>query len=226
MKAFERFQPESWNGAVQALQAARKDGIAAEAKGAGTELLDRLKERNAAPDRVIDLRRLKEHAQVTTTPSKVSIGALVTLAAVTEKMRDDYAALADACEGAATPQIRNAATLAGNLCQRPRCWYFRSADFHCLKKGGAECFAQTGESRFHAVFGNKTCAIVHPSAAGVALTAFGAALELLSDRGSRSLPIESFFSRPEEGIGAENSLKPGELIVEIVLPRSPALRSA
>ena len=225
MKAFERIQPKDWNEAIAALETAKRAGVAAESKGAGTDLVDRLKERAAAPDRVVDLRRLAAHRTITRPARKVSIGALVTLAEIAEALRADFPALADACEGAATPQIRNTATLAGNLCQRPRCWYFRSADFACLKKGGSECFAQKGENAFHAVFGNGTCAIVHPSAAGVALMAYGATVETVSPSGPRSIPIETFFVRPETDILAENALRPAELIVEVSVPRG-AVRSA
>lgn len=226
MKSFERVDPRDWNDAVLALDAARKAKVPAEAKGGGIDVVDRLKERTAAPDRVVDLRRLTEHRTIRRDEARVHIGALVTLREVAEGLRDDLPALADACEGAATPQIRNAATLAGNLCQRPRCWYFRSADFACLKKGGAECFARTGENTYHAVFGNATCAIVHPSAAGVALLAYGATVETISPSGPRSIPIASFFARPEEEIGAENVLKSSELIVEIAVPRTAGCVSA
>ncbi len=226
MKSFERVQPRDWNDALLALEAARKARVAAEAKGAGIDLVDRLKERTAAPDRVVDLRRLAEHRTIRKEGSRVSIGALVTLREIAEGLRGELPALAEACEGAATPQIRNAATLAGNLCQRPRCWYFRSAEFQCLKKGGGECFAQKGENTYHAVFGNSTCAIVHPSAAGVALLAYGATVETILPAGPRSIPIASFFTRPEDDIGTENSLKPSELIVEIVVPTAPRQRSA
>jgi len=225
VKAFERIQPQDWSEAVAALESARKAGVPAEGKGAGTDLVDRLKERVAAPDRVVDLRRLAAHRTIARPAGRVSIGALVTLAEVAEALRADFPALADACEGAATPQIRNTATLAGNLCQRPRCWYFRSVDFACLKKGGSECFAQKGENTFHAVFGNGTCAIVHPSAAGVALTAYGATVETISPSGPRSIPVESFFVRPETDILAENALRPAELIVEVSVPKG-AVRSA
>jgi xanthine dehydrogenase YagS FAD-binding subunit len=225
VKAFERIQPQDWSEAVAALESARKAGVPAEGKGAGTDLVDRLKERVAAPDRVVDLRRLAAHRTIARPAGRVSIGALVTLAEVAEALRADFPALADACEGAATPQIRNTATLAGNLCQRPRCWYFRSVDFACLKKGGSECFAQKGENTFHAVFGNGTCAIVHPSAAGVALMAYGATVETISPSGPRSIPVESFFVRPEIDILAENALRPAELIVEVSVPKG-AVRSA
>jgi len=226
VKSFERVQPKDWKDAVAALEAARQAKVAAEVKGAGIDVVDRLKERTAAPDRVVDLRRLGGHRAIQRAGGKVSIGALVTLTQLADGLKADLPALAEACQGAATPQIRNAATLAGNLCQRPRCWYFRSADFTCLKKGGGECFAQNGENVFHAVFGNSTCAIVHPSAAGVALLAYGATVETVSPSGARSIPIESFFVRPEDDIAAENSLKRSELIVEVVVPKKAGVRSA
>ena len=227
MKSFERIQPKSWDEAAAALAAAKKAGIPAEAKGAGTELLDRLKEYNLAPDQVVDLRRLAAHSSIRRNSSgAVSIGALVTLTTIAEGLKSEFPALADACEGAATPQIRNAATLAGNLCQRPRCWYFRSAEFQCLKKGGVECLAKSGENEFHAIFGNNTCAIVHPSAAGVALVALNARIETLAAGGGRTLAAADFFVRPEVEIFAENALKPGELVVEIHVDRPQGLRSA
>ena len=227
MKSFERLQPKSWEEAAQLLATAREKKISSEVKGAGTELLDRLKEYNLAPDQVVDLRRLTAHSSIQRKSSgAISIGALVTLSAVVEGVRADFPALADACEGAATPQIRNAATLAGNLCQRPRCWYFRSSEFHCLKKGGVECLAKSGENEFHAVFGNNTCAIVHPSAAGVALVALNARIETLAPGGGRTLAASDFFTRPEVDIFAENALKPGELVVEIHADRPEGVRSA
>ena len=227
MKSFERFQPMSWEEAVKLLDTAREKKISSEAKGAGTELLDRLKEYNLAPDQVVDLRRLTAHSSIQRKSSgAISIGALVTLSAVAEGVKHDFPALAYACEGAATPQIRNAATLAGNLCQRPRCWYFRSSEFQCLKKGGVECLAKSGENEFHAIFGNNTCAIVHPSAAGVALVALNARIETLAAGGGRTLAAADFFVRPEVEIFAENALKVGELVVEIHVEKPQALRSA
>ncbi|MDL2718409.1 MAG: FAD binding domain-containing protein [Acidobacteriota bacterium] len=227
MKSFERIQPKSWEDAALRLAAAREKKISSEAKGAGTELLDRMKEYNLAPDQVVDLRRLTSHSSLQRNSSGgLSIGALVTLSTIASALKADFPALADACEGAATPQIRNAATLAGNLCQRPRCWYFRSAEFQCLKKGGVECLAKSGENEFHAVFGNNTCAIVHPSAAGVALVALNARIETLAPGGGRMLAAADFFVRPEVDIFAENALRPGELVVEIHLEKPQGLRSA
>ena len=227
MKSFERLQPKSWDEAAQLLATAREKKISSEVKGAGTELLDRMKEYNLAPDQVVDLRRLVSHSSIQRkSTGAISIGALVTLTAVAEGLKSELPALADACLGAATPQIRNAATLAGNLCQRPRCWYFRSAEFQCLKKGGVECLAKSGENEFHAIFGNDTCAIVHPSAAGVALLALGARIETLAAGGGRTLAAADFFVRPEVDIFSENALKPGELVVEIHVEKPQGLRSA
>lgn len=176
---------------------------------------------------MVDLRRLAAHSSIQRKSSgAISIGALVTLARVAEGVKDDFPVFADACLGAATPQIRNAATLAGNLCQRPRCWYFRSSEFQCLKKGGVECLAKSGENEFHAVFGNNTCAIVHPSAAGVALVALSAQIETLAAGGGRTLAAADFFVRPEVEIFAENALEPGELVVEIHVEKPEGLRSA
>jgi xanthine dehydrogenase YagS FAD-binding subunit len=227
VKSFERLQPASWEDAAKLLATAREKKISSEVKGAGTELLDRLKEYNLAPDQVVDLRRLTAHSSIQRkSPGGVSIGALVTLSTIADTLKSDFPALADACLGAATPQIRNAATLGGNLCQRPRCWYFRSSEFQCLKKGGVECLAKSGENEFHAVFGNNTCAIVHPSAAGVALVALNARIETLAAGGGRTIAAADFFQRPEVDIFTENSLKPGELIIEVHIDNPQGLRSA
>jgi xanthine dehydrogenase YagS FAD-binding subunit len=186
-----------------------------------------MKEYNLAPDRIVDLRRLTSHSSIQKKSSgAISIGALVTLSAIADGLKAEFPALADACLGAATPQIRNAATLAGNLCQRPRCWYFRSSEFQCLKKGGVECLAKSGENEFHAVFGNNTCAIVHPSAAGVALVALNARIETLAAGGGRTLAAADFFQRPEVDVFTENAQTPGELIVEVHVDRPRGLRSA
>jgi xanthine dehydrogenase YagS FAD-binding subunit len=148
----------------------------------------------------------------------------VTLARLSEEkaVREKYAAIAEAAGLAATPQIRNVATAAGNLLQRPRCWYFRSEQFPCLKKGGSECFAQEGENDYHAVFGNDTCAAVHPSSLAVPLVAFGTAIELTGPKGVRTVPLESFFTAPDIDVQRENALGPGELITSIRTPLTGA----
>jgi len=134
-------------------------------------------------------------------------------------LKRHYPALADAADGAATPQIRNMATLGGNLCQRPRCWYYRLAEFDCRKKGGATCFAQDGENRFHAIFDSDLfCCCIHPSATAVALLAYGAKLETISPKGRRTIAMDDFFVRPTEDALRENVLAPGEIIQTVRIP--------
>jgi xanthine dehydrogenase YagS FAD-binding subunit len=145
---------------------------------------------------------------------------MTTLAAIAEHplIRQRYTALADAALKAATPQIRNMATVGGNLLQRPRCWYFRSDQFHCLRKGGDRCFAQDGENEYHAIFDNNVCAIVHPSAAACALTALGAKVEVKGKNGTREIALDDLFVRPETDITREHVLKANELLTEIRVP--------
>jgi xanthine dehydrogenase YagS FAD-binding subunit len=154
---------------------------------------------------------------------------MVTLATIAEHpvIRQRYAVLANAALKAATPQIRNMATVGGNLLQRPRCWYFRNEQFHCRRKGGDECFALNGENEYHAIFDNEICAIVHPSAAACALTALRAQVEVKSKNGTREIALDDLFVRPETDVTREHVLNPGELLTEIRVPApSDATRSA
>jgi xanthine dehydrogenase YagS FAD-binding subunit len=153
----------------------------------------------------------------------------VTLAALAghDIVRARYTALADAAGHAATPQIRNMATLGGNLLQRPRCWYFRSEQFPCRKKGGDKCYAQDGENQYHAIFNNGLCAIVHPSAAACALVAMNARAQLTGAKGNREVTLEEFFTLPAVDVHRENSIGADEVITEIRIPAlAPNARSA
>ncbi|HEX9574053.1 MAG TPA: FAD binding domain-containing protein [Myxococcales bacterium] len=189
-------------------------------KAGGVDVTDLMKERVAQPTALVNLRRIGELEFLREEKGALVIGPLVTLARLAEDplVVKGANALALAAGWAGTPQIRNLATLGGNLAQRPRCPYFRSELFHCRKKGGSECFAIPGENQDHAVFDNDVCAIVHPSGAATALVALGASLKLKGPRGERTLPIEQFFLRPEQDVLRENVLQPGELIVEVRVP--------
>jgi xanthine dehydrogenase YagS FAD-binding subunit len=156
------------------------------------------------------------------------LGPLATLAQIEAHadVKKRWPALAQACAHAATPQIRNMATVGGNLVQRPRCWYFRSADFHCKKKGGSVCYAREGENQFHAIVDNSTCAIVHPSSIATALVAYGGSVKLRSKRGERTLLLEEFFASPEKDVTRENVLAPDELIAEVRVPATTAATRA
>jgi xanthine dehydrogenase YagS FAD-binding subunit len=199
------------------------------AKAGGVDLMDRLKEELDAPSRLVNIRTIPGLDYVKEESGWLRIGPMVTLAAIADHplIRRNYTVLADAALKAATPQIRNMATVGGNLLQRPRCWYFRSDQFHCLRKGGDRCFAQDGENEYHAIFDNQMCAIVHPSAAACALTALDAKVEVRGKKGAREIALEDLFLRPETDITREHVVDPGELLTEIRVPApSAGTRSA
>jgi xanthine dehydrogenase YagS FAD-binding subunit len=193
-------------------------------KAGGIDLMDRLKEGLDSPQRLVNIRNISGLDRIQEMTDGLHLGPLVTLAQLDRHpvVRSKYTALADAAGHAATPHIRNMATLGGNLAQRPRCWYFRNEQFHCLKKGGGHCFAQQGENEFHAIFDNQPCAIVHPSATAIALVALNSKIKLTSSKGTRELPLEQFFILPAEDVHRENVLQPGELITEVIVPAPPA----
>jgi xanthine dehydrogenase YagS FAD-binding subunit len=217
LNAFEYVEAASVQDAL------REAANGAVIKAGGVDLLDRMKEGIDAPKRLVNIRHLRGLDQVQQENGGLRIGPLVTLARLheSEVIRKRYLALAEAAEHSATPQIRNVATIGGNLLQRPRCWYFRSDDFHCLRKGGEKCFAQDGENEYHAIFDNQTCAIVHPSSLAIPLIAFGAQVELTSQKGKRTVAVEEFFVTPELDVTHETTILPGELITAIVVPEPP-----
>jgi xanthine dehydrogenase YagR molybdenum-binding subunit len=161
----------------------------------------------------------------TTAPSVAPAIRLADLA-VHEAAQAMYPALTKAAGEVGTPQIRNAGTVGGNLCQRPRCWYFRNEEFHCLKKGGPRCYAVDGENQFHAIFGGGPCHIVHPSSLAVPLVAFGAHLRVVGPSGERDVPAGDFFVLPERRLMYETVLEPNELVTHATLPRLANTRSA
>lgn len=194
-------------------------------KAGGIDLLDLLKEGLLAPAKVVNLHGVPGlDAVVEEDDGGLHIGPMVTLAALSTNplVRERYPALAEALAGSASPQIRNVATLGGNLLQRPRCWYFRSRAFHCLRKGGGHCFALHGENQYHAIFDNMPCAIVHPSTAATALVALGASVELTNAAGlTRKLSLEDFFVPVERDLQRENELGPQEILTAVCLPKLP-----
>ena len=191
-------------------------------KAGGVDLLDLMKEGLLTPKRVVNLRAVPELGRVVEEKDgSVRVGATVTLAqlAAQPAIRARYRALAQVAGNTASPQLRNMATIGGNLLQRPRCWYFRSLAHHCFRKGGQTCFAFAGENAYHAIFGQNGCAIVHPSTCATALVAFDARVELVGSKGAkRVVALESFFVPPERDIGRENDLKPGEILTAVLLP--------
>ncbi len=221
--------PFEWSNAQSVQDALSQLDGKAVVKAGGVDLMDRLKEGLDVPSRLVNIRTISGLDYIKEDSGWLRIGPLVTLATIAEHpvIREHYTALADAALHAATPQIRNMATVGGNLLQRPRCWYFRSDQFHCLRKGGDRCFAQDGENEYHAVFDNELCAIVHPSAAACALTAFDAKLQIQGKKAMREAALENFFVRPEQDVTREHSLAPDEILTEIRVPApSSTTRSA
>jgi xanthine dehydrogenase YagS FAD-binding subunit len=198
-------------------------------KAGGIDLMDRLKEGLDSPSRLVNIRTISGLDYVKEDSGWLRIGPMVTLTTLSEHplIRQRYKVLADAALNAATPHIRNMASVAGNLLQRPRCWYFRNEQFHCRRKGGDECFAQEGENEYHAIFDNEICAIVHPSAAASALTALGAKVQVKGKSGAREIALDELFVRPESDVTREHVLKEDELLTEIRVPApSDGTRSA
>ena len=200
-------------------------------KAGGVDLLDLMKEGLLAPRRVVNLRSVPDLGRIVEEKDgSVRIGSMATLAqlAAHPAIRARYRALAQAAGNSASPQLRNMATLGGNLLQRPRCWYFRSLAHHCARKGGGTCFAFAGENAYHAIFGQNGCAIVHPSTSATALVAFDARVELRNAKGRRRVvALETFFVPPERDIVRENDLEPGEVLTAVLLPPpGPGARSA
>ena len=200
-------------------------------KAGGIDLLDLMKDGIVTPPKLVNIRNIESLRGITRTKAGLQLGPLSTLSEIAAhpEVQQSYAALSDAAGHAATPQVRNMATLGGNITQRPRCWYFRSTDFDCKKKGGSsqECHAHDGENQYHAVMNNEVCAMVHPSSTAVPLLAMNAQVELTSKRGKRTVPFSEFYVPPEKSLINETVLQPGEMITAIFVPTpEPGTRSA
>jgi len=222
MRPFDYIRPQSMTEAIALLDG---DGERSRFLAGGTDLLTLMKPEISTPDRLIDIKRLPElDSRIEPAGDGLRIGALATLAQIEEAplLRGPYAALAEAAALAASPQLRNMATIGGNLLQRPRCWYYRLPHVQCWLKGGDDCPAREGENQYHALFGESPCVAVHPSDLATALLALGASVEVTGAGGPRSVPLDRFFALPEEDRRTENTLGPGDVITAISLPAAPS----
>jgi len=172
MRAFTNSNPKDMREAVSLLSQVHSQGRSASIVGGGSDLLGMVKEHLVAPDVLVNLKAIRGMDQIEMQGGGVKIGGLITLDTLSrnQRIRKEYTVLAEAAENVGTPQIRNAGTLAGNVCQRPWCWYFRNG-FPCLKNGGKICFSASGENQLHAIFGGGPSYIVHPSDSAPALVA-------------------------------------------------------
>ena len=189
----------------------------------GTDLLGELKDNLAAPERLVNIRHLKELQGIRSDRGGLTIGAATLLADVVESamVQQQAPLLAMAAGKVGTPQIRNMGTIGGNLCQRPRCWYYRN-NYPCFKHGGSACFSALGENDYHAILEAGPSFIVHPSDTAPALVALGASARIAGGSGSRTVPMEKFFVTPRQDVRRENVLLPDEIMVDIQVPNAPA----
>jgi xanthine dehydrogenase YagS FAD-binding subunit len=186
----------------------------------GTDLLGCLRDETISAERIVSINGIKELRGIAARPDGgIRIGALTTIAEIGAHaaINEKYPVLAQAALEVASPQLRNQGTLGGNLCQRPRCWYFRG-DFRCARKGSDLCYAVEGENQYHAIYGGGPCFFVHPSDTAVALTALQAQLMIAGPTGNRAVKIEEFFVGPDKNILKENVLASNEILTEIYLP--------
>ena len=227
MKAFEWASPTTINEAVQLLKSAPAtsdmDENARPIAG-GQDLLTTMKDYTTRPTRVVNLKGIRGLDRIQgNAKTGLTIGALVTLNQLEENpvVKASFPGLAEAAHSIATPQIRNLGTVGGNLCQRPRCWYFRLEEVNCLKKGGSECYAAKGENKYNAILGGGPSYIVHPSDLAPMLVALGAGVSVVGSEGKRVIPLDKFFTLPSEGsVRRENVLKNDEIITQIQVPAS------
>jgi xanthine dehydrogenase YagS FAD-binding subunit len=224
VKAFAYVNATSEKEALAALATERNRSLPL---GGGMDLLALMKDYIVQPARLVNVKALDR--TIGAAPGGgLRIGAAATLVELVEHAgaRKQYPALIEAAEQVGTPQIRNVGTVAGNLTQRPRCWYFRNEEFHCLKKGGSRCFAVEGENQFHAIFGDGPCHIVHPSSLAVPLIAYGATFRVAGPSGERDVPAADFFVMPDRDMWDENILEPNELLTHVTLPAPANARAA
>ena len=223
MKSLTSANARNPQDAVALVQQAHRDGRHASMCGGGSDLLGLVKERIMTPDVVVNLKTMTGHGQIEPVGSGTRIGGLVTLDALSHstRVRSQCAVLAEAAGGVATPQIRNVGTLAGNLCQRPWCWYYRNG-FPCYKAGGNQCFSFAGENQFHAIFGGGPSYIVHPSDTAPALVALDAVFHIVGPAGPREMPAAEFFVLPARDPARENALGDEDLVAAVEVPGPPA----
>ena len=187
----------------------------------GTDLVPLMKQGIVAPPSVVNVKHLDELRFLREEADGLHIGALTTLHELDRSsvVRERYTALAEACGQSASPQLRNMATIGGNLLQQVRCWYYRG-DFKCWMKGGDVCHARGGENQFHAILDQSPCVAVYPSDPPAALLLLDATLRVVGPQGERTVSVAEFLQPPTEERRQMHTLAADELIVEVVVPAS------
>jgi|SRR5579871_2253704 len=223
MNSFELHNPVSLKEAIAFLDPADANNRRVRLMAGGQDLLTEMKEHLVEPEAVVNLKHIPGLDALTYDANTgLKIGALVPVAEVASHpdILKRFPALAMAAESVGSLQIRHMGTMGGNLCQRPRCWYYRNEHILCLKKGGDRCYAAIGENKYNAILGGGPSWIVHPSDTATALVALNASITITGPRGSRQVPIERFFVLPKDNVRRENILKPDEILTSIDVPNS------
>jgi len=222
MRAFSNVNAKDFKDAASQLKQHNDLGKSAVIVGGGSDLLGLVKEHLVPADVLVNLKSIRGMDQITEKGGDVIIGGLTTLDTLSHHplIQSRYRVLAEAAGSVATPQIRNVGTIAGNVSQRPWCWYFRNG-FPCFKNGGKTCFSVTGENDHHAIFGGGPSYIVHPSDTAPALVALRAKFRIIGPTGERTVAAEDFFTGPRVNVERENILTKDEVLSEVHLPGLP-----
>lgn len=224
MEAFAYANPATLAEAFKALGASWND---AQVLAGGTDLISLMKDYVVSPKTVVNIKNIKELGGIGPKAGGLRIGATATFDDLTSNaaVRSAYPAIHTAAMGVASPQIRNMGTAAGDLCQRPRCWYFRGG-FGLLAMQDGKSLVPGGENKYHAIFGSGPAYFVSPSSLGPALAALDAKVTIASASGKRTVDIEKFFIAPSDENAREVDLKPNEIVTEIVVPAAAGVKNA
>ncbi|MEJ5368234.1 MAG: FAD binding domain-containing protein [Bryobacteraceae bacterium] len=216
MQPFEYASPKTLKEALALLGSAWSD---AAVLAGGTDLISLMKDEVMSPKRVVNIKEIAELKGISKTAAGIRIGALATVDEVLSSplIRASLPALTEAARGVSSPQIRNMGTFGGDLCQRPRCWYFR-AGFGLIARYEGKDLVAEGDNRYHAIFGNGPARFVSASSFGPALVALGAKIRIASPSGTREVDAEKFFVSPTSSDVREVDLKPNEILTEVIVP--------
>ena len=201
----------------------------AEVLAGGTDLLALMKDYVASPKRLVNIKDIKELKGITMTASGLRLGALVTFEEILDnaQIKRNYAAIWQAVAGVTSPQIRNMGTAGGDLCQRPRCWYYRAGYGLLAKDEKGKALVPDGDNRYHAIFGNEGDAkFVNPSSLAPALISFMAKIKVAGPKGSREIAADKFFVAPKSETEREYALAPNEIVTDILIPAASGVKSA
>jgi xanthine dehydrogenase YagS FAD-binding subunit len=220
MHSFEHVSPATQSAALRLLSTPQTEAIAG-----GTDLLGELKRKIRQPKRLVNLKLIPELNEIYFKKT-LSLGALVTLSEIEHHpaILKRFSILGQAASLAATPQLRNMGTLAGNLCQHPRCWYYRNPLFNCWLKGGEKCFAFNGENKYHAILGSEICHAVHPSDLAPALIALDGHVQVAGLQRRHQISLEEIYEIPKKDRRQMTVLKRNELITKVLVP-APSRKS-